>query len=306
MTEVKELDKNTKPRLTPPIPWYGGKSIIIEDILRLMPEHNKYIEPFGGAGHVLFAKPESDVEIYNDIHSGVVNFYRVLRDDDKREELVKMIECTPYSREEMELSHNWTEVDDEIEKARMFYVLAKQSFSGIGTQRKAGWSYSINSNEAKSFFEGFSDFKDVHERLANVQIENIDAIKLLKNNNQEDVFAYIDPPYVLKYRSKKDHVYKYELKDKQHQDLLKVIENFEGMVLLSGYDNPMYKHRLEKLNDWERVEINVKACGSGKRNSEDGEYSKGERTEVIWMNPKCVEAPNMIKAPQKTLDRFME
>jgi len=49
---------------------------------------------------MLFAKPPSPVEVYNDLDSGLVNFFRVLRDPDKFEEFHRKVSLTPYAREE--------------------------------------------------------------------------------------------------------------------------------------------------------------------------------------------------------------
>lgn len=47
--------------------WVGGKKLLRDDILaRLPPEYDKYIEVFGGAGWVLFRKPQGkEMEVYN-------------------------------------------------------------------------------------------------------------------------------------------------------------------------------------------------------------------------------------------------
>jgi DNA adenine methylase len=52
--------------------YRGGKSLLTRRILPLIPEHTCYCEVFCGAAWLLFAKPESDVEIINDINSDLV------------------------------------------------------------------------------------------------------------------------------------------------------------------------------------------------------------------------------------------
>lgn len=83
-----------------PISWFGGKYYLAHKIIKLFPPHSIYVEPFGGAAHVLFAKEPSPVEVYNDIDSGLVNFFRVLRDPKSFGELALLCSLTPYSREE--------------------------------------------------------------------------------------------------------------------------------------------------------------------------------------------------------------
>ncbi|HDH51209.1 MAG TPA: DNA adenine methylase [Nitrospirae bacterium] len=45
------------------IAWVGGKRILAKKIISVLPEHNCYVEVFGGAGWVLFRKQQSNVEV---------------------------------------------------------------------------------------------------------------------------------------------------------------------------------------------------------------------------------------------------
>jgi len=56
---------------------------MVKKLLPLIPKHHTYVEVFGGAANLLLAKDPSPVEVYNDIDSGLVNFFRVLRDKNK-------------------------------------------------------------------------------------------------------------------------------------------------------------------------------------------------------------------------------
>jgi DNA adenine methylase len=62
-----------------PFGWYGGKEALAPLLCSLLPTHTVYCEVFGGSGALLFAKPKSRLEIFNDLDGGVVNFFRVLR-----------------------------------------------------------------------------------------------------------------------------------------------------------------------------------------------------------------------------------
>lgn len=83
-----------------PFYWYGGKTSHLKFLLPLINStpHSTYVESFGGSAAVLLNKEPSGVEVYNDIYSDVVNFFRILRD--KKDELIESISLTPYSREE--------------------------------------------------------------------------------------------------------------------------------------------------------------------------------------------------------------
>ena len=85
-----------------PINWYGGKYYMAKDIIEIFPKHKMYVEGFGGAAHVLFRKEKSELEVYNDLHSGLYLIFKLLRENN--EEFIKRLSLTPYSREEFENS----------------------------------------------------------------------------------------------------------------------------------------------------------------------------------------------------------
>lgn len=86
-----------------------------------------------------FKKETSDIEIYNDIDNGLTTFFSVLRDEEKANKLQRLLQLTPYSREEFyKCRDTWREETDEIEKVRKWYVALMQSFSS----NFSTWSHS--------------------------------------------------------------------------------------------------------------------------------------------------------------------
>lgn len=61
--------------------WVGGKRLLRKTIAPLIPKDiTSYIEPFGGAGWVLFYKDRwADLEIYNDLDGRLVNLFRIVK-----------------------------------------------------------------------------------------------------------------------------------------------------------------------------------------------------------------------------------
>ena len=94
----------------------GGKRRIAPWIVEKIPDHHSYLEPFFGCGAVLFEKEPSRIETINDIDEEVVNFFRVVRNPDKREKLCEAVAYTPYSREIYENGFK-REYKSDIEKA---------------------------------------------------------------------------------------------------------------------------------------------------------------------------------------------
>jgi DNA adenine methylase len=89
----------------------------------------------------LLNRQPSPVETYNDLDGEVVNFFRVLRD--RQEELIKSIGLTPFAREELRIATEES-IDNlsELERARRFFVCARQVRTGLAQTASAGrWAH---------------------------------------------------------------------------------------------------------------------------------------------------------------------
>ena len=129
--------------------WYGGKFSHLNWLLPLLPECHHYCEPFGGSAAVLINRAPSPVETYNDMDGEVVNFFRVLRE--KQDELVQKIALTPFSREEFFLAveRNGAPPVSDLERARLFYVRARQARTGLAQTASLGrWANCKNTSRA--------------------------------------------------------------------------------------------------------------------------------------------------------------
>ena len=101
--------------------------------------------------------------------------------------------------------------------------------------------------------------------------------------------AYCDPPYVA--GARKAGGYEHELKNSDHEELIATLMTYDGAVVLSGYDSPIYAPLTQ--NGWDKVEIEVCCSAAGRtRNSglqgEGNVKEKQRRTEVIWRNPEAM------------------
>lgn len=83
-----------------PLRYFGGKARLSSKLLQYIPSHTAYVEAFAGGASLFFRKSPSDVEIINDLHSGIANLFRVIQDWEMCKELCHLLKRTPYSREE--------------------------------------------------------------------------------------------------------------------------------------------------------------------------------------------------------------
>ena len=237
------------------------------------PPHECYVEPFGGAASILLQKPLSPLEVYNDLDSGVVNFFKVLRE--RPEEFIRAVQLTPMSREEYNLA--WELSDDALEMARRFYVRAWQARRGPSTQRKSGWRFQRTNTRHKKTTDDFNEIDglwSIVARLKEVQIENDEGTKVIQRFDSQQTLFYVDPPYLTQVRSGSwaKCCYVHEMTDDQHKNLAEVLHSVKGKVVISGYPSKLYE---QLYSGWPS-------------------YTKRSRTEMnffrveqIWVSPNC-------------------
>jgi len=258
--------------------WYGGKFSHLEWLLPLLLKCHHYCEPFAGSAAVLLNREPSPVETYNDIDGDVVNFFRVLRD--RHDEIVRAIALTPFSREEYHRAiYGSTNGISEVERARRFYIRARQTRTGLAQTASLGrWANCKDTSRAgmsgvvSRWLGGVNALDDIAQRLIRVQIENRPALDVIKLYDGINTMFYCDPPYLHATRGD-SKAYGFEMDESQHRELAKVLNECRGKVALSGYDHPLMTE-LYPDTKW------VKTTGANKTIHS----TKGTRCEILWTN----------------------
>lgn len=245
----------------------GAKNRIADWICGYIPQHKVYVEPYFGSGAVFFNKIPARIETLNDIDGKVVNYFKIVRDH--AQELAALLDMTPFSRDEYYYACEDLPEDTDLERARKFAVRCWQGF-GCSNLYRNGFRSSQQSRSPHTTKEWGclpERLLEASKRLKNAQIENIPAVELIKRYNTEDVFLYIDPPYLRGIR--KNYLYRYEMEDGDHIELLELLTEHPGKVLLSGYESKMYD---DMLPGWKKVQ---------KRTQAEAGIA---RIETLWMN----------------------
>lgn len=261
----------------PILRWHGGKWKLADWIIAHLPTHRVYVEPFGGAASVLLRKPRSYAEVYNDLDGEVVNLFRVVRD--QGEALRRLLELTPFAREEFDLSYQ--PAAEPLEQARRTVI---RSFMGFGsnmtklTHARTPMRTGFRANSTRSGTTPATDWHNypgtlgaVIDRLRGVVIEHRPATEVMRAHDGEQTVHYVDPPYVAGTRDQGDD-YRHELTDADHACLAEQLCSLRGAVVLSGYRSPLYD-RLYR--GWRRIERQSYADGAR------------ARVECLWLSPRC-------------------
>lgn len=252
----------------------GSKWSIADWIISHFPagyERLVYLEPFCGSGAVFFNKIPGSVETINDLDGDIVNVFRILRE--RPEELKRALELTPYSREEYDLSFEPS--DDPLEKARRFMVRTTQSI-GAKMDGKSGWRNHkrMKTGGTACKWAGITNtIDDATRRLRGdttnlVQIENMDALRLIERYNNSDVLMYIDPPYLRSTR-KSGTLYRHEMDLSGQRQLLDLLNQSRAKIIISGYESDLYNR---ELSGWYKDSILCRTTSAEKA------------VETIWMN----------------------
>lgn len=263
----------------PILRYHGGKWKLAPWVLKHLPPHKVYIEPFAGGASILLRKPRSASEVLNDLDEQVVGMFRVLRDEEQALELARRLALTPFARAEYE---DWCygQPTDAIDAAHRMICRSFMGMSSKGIWQKSGFDSRLNGDGFLSRVNSLRAMPEVviavAERLRGVLIEREDAVKLIGRFQRPDCLIYCDPPYVAAARGNSSQVYQWDMSDAGHRRLAAALRGGKSMVVLSGYPSEMYD--VELFPDWERVQRPHMAD------------SARASTEVLWLNPAASNA----------------
>jgi len=216
------------------IPYLGGKHFLVKKLLPLIPSHDIYVEVFGGAAALLFAKERSRVEVYNDLDSELVNLFMVVRD--QADEFLRRLQMVPYSRE---LYEKWRvdldegKTTDPVERAVAFYYCLKSAFAG---KWRAGWAFGRKgASRANVWANSLKSVDAIAERLRGVHIDHLDFRRCLKNWDSPRTFFFLDPPYPDTTQPR------LVMTDEDHRDLAAILSQVKGKWLLTYGNHPLIR-----------------------------------------------------------------
>lgn len=249
-------------------------------IVRLMPQHVHYVEPYFGGGAVLLNKDPMGVsEVVNDIYGRLTNFWKVLQNRETFSKFQRIISAMPFSQAEWnERAKSKRKIRKELDvnAAADFFIQCRQSRAGLfkdfATLSRNRIARNMN-EQASAWLNAIEGLPEVHIRLKRVVILQSHALDVIKSQDGPNTCFYLDPPYLHQTRIS-PKVYAHEMNYEGHEKLLDLINQVEGKVLISGYPSKLYQDRLKRWNCKTFELPNNAAVGKKKR----------RMTECVWMN----------------------
>ena len=257
--------------------YFGGKFSWLNWLYAYFPNDFIHLaELFGGSMVVSLNYQGKCIKTINEINGNVTDFFEVLRDD--TENLILKLELTPCSEENY--NKCWPIEGDKLERARKFFVRARQSFYGLGAQRENKSWHMAKTKLNAQVGETVSKWNNALPKLlevarvirANFQIIKMDALDAILRLDSEKTFFYLDPPYLLDTRGSKDD-YMFEFSEIQYRKMAAILYKIKGYAMISGYDHPLMFELFESKG-WIKIKFPIK-----KNNIRSKQVQ-----ECIWIN----------------------
>lgn len=268
-----------------PVKWIGGKSAAAARIIAAFPppdSYSLYIEPCGGAAHVLLAKPRyQHKEVYNDLDDLLVNFWWEVQRNG--EEVCARLQSLLYARKlYYDFYHSLYGARSKgllpdpslspMEKAVRWLYILRSNMTGFLRDSPPGWNYA----NAETLFRAADLIEAVQQRFRGVAIDNRDVVATIKRYEKAPAakFFYIDPPYI-----EAEQYYPASRHGFDHEALAATLHTIESPVAVSYYAHPLVD-QLYPASKWRRLTWQQPKLSSA--------YASGEQvdraTELLLMN----------------------
>jgi DNA adenine methylase len=239
----------------------GGKTPIIEDILKVIPQHTTYVEAFAGGASVFWNKSKAKQNVLNDLDAELIDGYKAL----------KKASTNPA---------DYPFIDDENEKVRKDKMnefiskdhkdptakVMKTIYKTCNTYGATGKGKIVLTRHQKTKLNLVPYF--INKIKSNVAITSQDYKAVLKKYDGPSTFFFLDPPY-----EKSGGLYKSSYID--YEEMADLLKKLKGKFLVTINDSPEIRKVFEDFNIYP---IKVKSQSRGKGNF------KGVRDELFITN----------------------
>jgi len=231
-----------------PFRYPGGKFRARSIILKLLPDHSSYLEPFAGGASIFFAKEKSDSTWLNDRDEELINTLLHIRD--QAENLIKNLEGLPA----LQSLHTFYKTDyvpsNNLERAMRYFYLNRTSYSGIMNPSNCYWGYGDRFSMRPENWP--RAIRRASLKLQNVVLTSEDFETIIEQAPTNS-FLFIDPPY---YNAQQAKFYKCSFQTDDHLRLQACLTRHADRIkFLLTYDccepiQELYKDFTQHTQAW--------------------------------------------------------
>ena len=236
----------------PFLKWAGGKRALLEEIRNRTPEYaGKYIEPFLGAGAVLFDQDFYRKKVVSDFNSDLIEVYETIRD--KPNELLAALRKHKNSKEHYYEVRAWDREKTyysrktKVQRAARFIFLNKTNYNGLyrvnaagqmnvpfGTQANPDWIQKDLILSVSTFLNARADSGEFLNTFMSGDYK--EALKIAKPGD----WVYLDPPYADTFTHYQSGGFSDQQQAELRNEILRLTE-LKIPVLLSNSNAPIIR-----------------------------------------------------------------
>lgn len=204
-----------------PLRVMGTLEPFFKRLLSWLPDHDTYVEPFGGPAELLFEKPAAKVEVINDLDDRTADFWKSLK---------------ALSDPDLD----WLERQEWIRKRDVFLKLRDAPDTpGRGLIWKIMYCTACNLRPIGGQFKNYRNDSDgspinvwkrlrpAVKRLADVAITSEDFAAVVAKYDAPNTFFYMDPPF-----HGTGGYYRTDLDDGGHQRIYQTVAKLKGKAMV--------------------------------------------------------------------------
>ena len=198
---------------------------VFRGVLKALPEHKVYVEPFCGPAQFLHSKEPSEMEVIADKDPAIVSLHKTIRDlteaDFKRLAGYQWGKLGKEAFKELAGKRS----SDPVRELWRVIVLKRNSIGG-------GVDFSKRSHYRNEPIPEFGSralarLRKANERLRNVKIRQADFEKTMRELDGQDTFFIIDPPYF-----ERDEYYGVGFTKEDLKRLCRTLKSLKGKFIL--------------------------------------------------------------------------
>ena len=231
-------------------PFYcrvGSKRKFSEALIKLFPEHEKYVEAFFGGGAVFFEKEPSKTEIINDLDSKLIRDYRLLQKAPT--DVSKYPIITSESGQNNFLKQKHSSVPDRIVEAlfrRCNGFGGKYIEEGSNPKVFTHWNRTRKNTTHETKLKNIAEYK---RRINQATLTEEPYESVLRKHDGANTFFFLDPPY-----EKSDNLnYAKGSESFDFQKFHDEVAKLKGKFLITINDSPRIRKIFKNFNIYKYV-----------------------------------------------------